>query len=194
MFWNCAVDLLQLNLNCLMMLLIFSKRCGSRFEVDGSETFAITRNVARSNSTTLSRADRRMASTNQPGMTMTMAMAMSTRKRRQQIRLMSIPVCHTALKHRRTTPERAQQSSKSCRTSSASMMLAKLSRWVLSVVTFGISEITIEDQALYSVSSQIEVAKQVTSSGMDRRCSSACRSENIYGSCRSKGAHDGEQK
>merc|ERR1719223_634010 len=30
MLSNCAVILLQLSLNCLMMLLIFSKRCGSR--------------------------------------------------------------------------------------------------------------------------------------------------------------------
>ena len=55
-FSNCAWDFAQLSLNCLTMFEIFSKRCASAYCCSCAcvEVWQITRNVARSNSTTSS--------------------------------------------------------------------------------------------------------------------------------------------
>ena len=61
-------------------------------------------------------------------------------------------------------------------TSSASTIWRKFSRCDCSTPTLGMSETTMDDHALYKVSSQMDVAKQVMSSGSERRFSSASRS------------------
>ena len=64
-------------------------------------------------------------------------------------------------------------------TSSASSISANCRRLVSSLLTFGMSRYTIEDQALYNVSSQIEVAKHSHDNGLDNRLMSSSRSRNI---------------
>mgnify|MGYP001792594934 CR=1 FL=1 len=64
-------------------------------------------------------------------------------------------------------------------TSSASSISANCRRLVSSLLTFGMRRYTIEDQALYNVSSQIEVAKHSHDNGLDNRLMSSSRSRNI---------------
>ena len=59
------------------------------------------------------------------------------------------------------------------------MIDAKFSRFCSNCVTLGMSWYTIDDQALYNVSSQIDVRKHVQSSGFDSLFKSSSRSLKI---------------